>query len=220
MQSRLLICTVCLLAGLGVAYPGAVDPLKMVEIEVRTLSATKSQAEGLEPIEFPITSDKPSGVTAVLSPEQAAKALDLLKRVGATVASTTRVIALSGKMASVQNVRDFQYPTEYSASKNANSVPTAFESAPVGTIMEFVPELGDGVINLSLTIKLKSLEGFIDCPDPEAPGRSVWQPAFQSNEFKSDLTVTRGQIVFYSAPATEKTNAQFIFITMREVDEP
>jgi hypothetical protein len=208
---------------------------EMVEIEVRFVQATKTQAAEIPTPElnFP----NPSGprippellaVSGVFSAEQASVALARLKKAGAEIASVPRIIALDGRRATVQNVREFRYPSEYSKpDASGKVVPIAFETVPIGIVLEFEPKMGPAeTIDLIIAAGIKELTGYADytgrqgsnqTTDKRSATSPVWQPIIKAREVTTEVTVLSGQTVLLSGTAeTDKDRAQFIFITARE----
>lgn len=236
MKRRALLLAAGLWALPAIAPAETNARAEMVEIEVRFVQATKTQAAEIPAPElnFP----NPSGprippellaVSGVFSAEQASVTLARLKKAGAEIASVPRIIALDGRRATVQNVREFRYPSEYSKpDASGKVVPVAFETVPIGIVLEFEPKMGPAeTIDLIIAAGIKELTGYADYAgrqdanqtiDKRSATSPVWQPIIKAREVTTEVTVLSGQTVLLSGTAeTGKDRAQFIFITAREV---
>ncbi len=130
-------------------------------------------------------------VTAALSAEQTA---DLLQRLqqdkSCSLFAAPTVVTPEGRRATIENIREFIYPTEFDPPKvlprsplpddskggttapTSYSVtpttPTAFEMRPVGLRLEIDPEvsMADDIITLALEPEWTVFEGFLDYGQP------------------------------------------------------
>jgi len=107
-------------------------------------------------------------------------------------------------------------------------VPVAFETVPIGLVLEFEPKTGSAeAIDLIVGASIKELTGYADysakqdqnqATDKPSASSPVWQPLIKNREATTEVTLYSGQTVLLSGTAeTGKDRTQFIFITAREV---
>ncbi len=240
MKSSVLLGCVaaCLLVSVG-AQAQDKAAAEMVEIEVRFMKATAAQATDI--LIPALNFSAPGGqsptppavpdilaVSGVFTADQASATFTKLKKAGAAIESIPRIIALNGRRAAVQNVREFRYPSEYSKPDAAGKVvPVAFETAPIGLVLEFEANTGpEGTIDLVVSAQISALTGYADysrkAQNPNdcksSRGSPVWQPVIKRQEVTTNVTIYSGQTLLLSGPRdTETDRAQYIFITVREV---
>lgn len=212
---------------------------EMVEIEVRFVQATAAQAADIltpslhfslpgGPAGTPPGAPEILAVSGVFTAEQATATFAKLKKAGVEIESMPRIVALNGRRATVQNVREFRYPSEYSKpDASGKVVPVAFETAPIGLVLEFEAQTGpEGAIALVVSAQISALTGYADyskkAQDPADPkssaGSPVWQPVIKKREVTTQMTIYSGQTMLLSGTGfTDTDRAHYIFITAREV---
>lgn len=152
---------------------------------------------------------------------------------GVDLVSAPKVTTKSGQRATVQIVREFRYPSEFDlpqVTQTPGSIytpatptsPTAFETQPVGIVLEVEPTVGpDGyTIDLILSPRVVEFDGFINYGSPintvvsvipSVPGtvpvipsvsglftvtqNIINQPVFSTREVTTEVTVYDGQTV-------------------------
>lgn len=205
---------------------------EMVEIEVRFVKATKAQIAAIFPPELPLPQGDPGDqpgilmLAGVLSAEQMARSLSGLKKSGAEILNAPRTVAVIGHRARIQNVREFRYPSKYSdPDKDGKVVPIAFETNPVGIVMELEPKIGaGGTIDLRISPKITELIGYSDftgTASPKSSASPVWLPRFWRREISTEVTLSPGSTVLLSGLG-ERSDARsdFIFVTARILRSP
>jgi len=148
---------------------------------------------------------------------------------GVDLVSAPKVTTKSGQRATIQIVREFRYPSEFDlpqVTQTPGSVytpatpttPTAFETKPVGIVLEVEPTVGpDGyTIDLILSPRVVEFDGFINYGSPintvvsQVPPlgglitvsgpflvteNTINQPVFSTREVTTEVTVYDGQTV-------------------------
>ena len=151
---------------------------------------------------------------------------------GVDLVSAPKVTTKSGQRATIQIVREFRYPSEFDlpqVTQTPGSIytpatptsPTAFETKPVGIVLEVEPTVGpDGYqIDLILSPRVVEFDGFINYGSPintvvsVIPGtvagvtipavsrlftvtqNVINQPVFSTREVTTEVTVYDGQTV-------------------------
>lgn len=255
MKNNRLLPVLCLFLPLAGWAQGAAP--EMVEVEVRFFEAKIEQMPKLMPSFGPTSNIDPiaSGtlplegqgkpglpaapailsVIGVFTAEQADKWARELKAAGAKLLEQQKTVALSGHTATIKNVRELRYPSDFDKSKTADAeglYPIAFESRNVGFELEFEPKIGpDGyTIDLVISPRIDEFKGFVDAtkirkdalPEhlqellkiPPKKG-AAWQPVFNSRQVTTEVTVYNGQTVILSSPATPENPGTVILITAR-----
>jgi len=145
---------------------------------------------------------------------------------GVDLVSAPKVTTKSGLRATINIVREFRYPTEFDlpqVTQSAGSIfspatptsPTAFETKPVGIMLEVEPTVGpDGfTIDLVLSPRVVEFDGFINYGSPintvatvvdvfPTISRAITitenvinQPVFSTREVTTEVTVNDGSTV-------------------------
>jgi hypothetical protein len=117
------------------------------------------------------------------------------------------VTTRSGQRATLETTREFIYPTEYDkkpSEKTGGKVeytPKAFETQPLGFVMEMEPVIGpDGyTIDLSLSPQLPAFTGWVE--HALADGAKVKQPTFNISKVNTSVTIWDGQTVAFAGEA-------------------
>lgn len=151
------------------------------------------------------------------------RALDQKK--GVDLVSAPKVTTKSGQRATIEIVREFRYPSEYDLPQITQTPgavftpvtptsPTAFETKPVGIVLEVDPTVGpDGyTIDLVLSPRVVEFEGFINYGSPISTVATITQGSqdpitgfFTINAFNQNILVTENVInqpVFSSREVT------------------
>ena len=145
----------------------------------------------------------------------------LNQKKGVDLLSSPRVTTKSGQQATIEIVREFKYPTEYSPPQVPSSsgsgsgsiiavtptTPTAFEVRNTGVSLEVEPVVGaDGsTIDLNLVPQVTEFDGFINYGTPIYGSNGVRsslltanvinQPIFSTRKVKTSVSVWDGQTV-------------------------
>ena len=145
----------------------------------------------------------------------------LNQKKGVDLLSSPRVTTKSGQQATIEIVREFKYPTEYSPPQVPTSsgsgsasiiavtptTPTAFEVRNTGVSLEVEPVVGaDGsTIDLNLVPQVTEFDGFINYGTPIYGSDGVHsslltanvinQPIFSTRKVKTSVSVWDGQTV-------------------------
>lgn len=135
----------------------------------------------------------------------------------ADLLSAPKVTTVSGNTAQIKIVREFRYPTEFTAPVIAAGVantggsvqplvtpstPGSFETREVGVLLNVTPTVGpDGyTINLTLVPEVSDFDGFIDYGGSIASGNfivpaPILQPVFSSRQVTTTIQIWDGQTV-------------------------
>lgn len=207
-----------LLAALLIPVAAPAVEVDMVEIEVTFLQASGKQwAASLEShphISAPSSQVQLLHIVGVLEKARTDQLIASLKKEGAEIATSQKMVALNGRELVARNVRELRYPSEFSPAKDGSGevYPIAFDTREVGTRITLTPTIGpDGAtINLLFSPRIDEFRGFVDASqlkpdtdtrDPETLKRllqtplkkgSPWQPIFDTREITAEVTVYDG----------------------------
>ncbi len=148
-----------------------------------------------------------------------------------------RVVTQSGQQATVKDVTEYIYPTEFmvyhNGGTNTNDTvvasvaePGAFETREVGTILEVLPEAGaGGLLNLTLSPEIVEEPAwqeygakYVDSNGKEQQAHMP-QPFFPSYNIRTNILVKDGETIMIGGgtPSRDGSRITYIFLTARRI---
>ena len=197
-------------------------------------------------------STAPLNFQSIYTNEELQKLLrEMNQRKGVDSVSAPRVTTRSGQRATIQIVREVRYATEFSQPQKEGDSPkpTAFETMPVGVILEAEPNVnGDGTVDVVLSPRISEFAGFVDYATgkselqkasslsdtmkADAPALSnspIQQPLFDVREMTTSVNLNSGDTVMFSGvspkgiradqKASDSPRALFVLVTVRVLKE-
>lgn len=122
---------------------------------------------------------------------------------GTDMVSAPKVTTRANQKATIQIVREFRYPIEFSRSSDGTLMPSAFDTMPVGITLEVVPVANGGRVLLNGNVQITEFLGFADNDVAQR------MPSFQTRKTVLALDLESGKTAGLLVP-WERTDQQMI----------
>ncbi len=167
--------------------PSPVPDVPQIEIEFKLLEFENDiYSQNRETFEKALKSSSDESFQEFLRFVSKVKGVDLL--------SAPKVTTRSGQRATVQIIREFRYPIEFSypSEFDERGTPTAFETKDLGITFEVEPKLIDDKTIISGTLRVIDFLGFVDDESKT--------PSFQTREARVYRTLSKGEVALMLVP--------------------